>query len=569
MTSKMLIMIWLPVLTLLVDVYLISYGIIYKRRGLIAAGLSMFVALAAVAAVAFVDQIPIAMTRTESGAYIVDASGERLSTIRTADSWPMAPNFFAPNGIYVSPGRIVLLVIVGWILVRLITRPARNAESRACQSGWGLGRFILIVLLITFAMRTWSSSQEHGARDSERRERDRVAQAKLTAERAQKRAAMAATQSPLAVQTTLEQLWDRIDRPKIDLHSVDGTRVTVGPTAVIVDGAKIDPTSGHVAVASDAGHDSSSSLANTAAEIGRLLADVSAVAQHVSDGTRIVARTLLAAEEPAADHVAVPAPVAATAPAQPAKPVAAKAVGERNAVAEADASATAAATTSAPAGGHAHADTPELNERIGGELPADKPRPAWVDEHQKKVGNEVREVVVAGPYATPEECYTKTDELLKTAVYDYAATSFAHASNDELLAAVHDGDASGRASNLKLMAVEKMGIDLAYIRREIAKDEYLETVGHSVGPMKNLYTLLAFSPDVERELKVRWFDAQREARLTIIGLLSGSVLGVMGLAFSLLKIDTATKGYYSKRLFLGVPAAIIGLAALVAVFGRW
>jgi hypothetical protein len=30
------------------------------------------------------------------------------------------------------------------------------------------------------------------------------------------------------------------------------------------------------------------------------------------------------------------------------------------------------------------------------------------------------------------------------------------------------------------------------------------------------------------------------------------------LVWGLLKIDTATKGYYTKRLFLGVPAAIIG-----------
>ena len=66
----------------------------------------------------------------------------------------------------------------------------------------------------------------------------------------------------------------------------------------------------------------------------------------------------------------------------------------------------------------------------------------------------------------------------------------------------------------------------------------------------------------------RWGDFERESRLTAIGLLSGSVLGMIGLVFGLLKVDTATKGYYSKRLFLGVPAAIIGLFALAVAFGH-
>jgi hypothetical protein len=86
--------------------------------------------------------------------------------------------------------------------------------------------------------------------------------------------------------------------------------------------------------------------------------------------------------------------------------------------------------------------------------------------------------------------------------------------------------------------------------------------------MKNLYTLLAFSPDVERELRTRWSEVQREGRLTVIGLLSCSVLGFVGLAFGLLKADTATKGYYSKRLFLGVPGVIIAIITLVVMIAQ-
>ena len=46
---------------------------------------------------------------------------------------------------------------------------------------------------------------------------------------------------------------------------------------------------------------------------------------------------------------------------------------------------------------------------------------------------------------------------------------------------------------------------------------------------------------------------------------AGGVLGLLGLCYGLLKVDTWTKGYYTKRLFLGVPAAIIGLGTLLAL----
>ena len=45
--------------------------------------------------------------------------------------------------------------------------------------------------------------------------------------------------------------------------------------------------------------------------------------------------------------------------------------------------------------------------------------PAWIDEMPKKVGNTQALVVVAGEYATVEECYEKADELLKQATIDY------------------------------------------------------------------------------------------------------------------------------------------------------
>ncbi len=46
------------------------------------------------------------------------------------------------------------------------------------------------------------------------------------------------------------------------------------------------------------------------------------------------------------------------------------------------------------------------------------------------------------------------------------------------------------------------------------------------------------------------------------------VLAVLAGILLLLKIDTWTRGYYTKRLFLGVPAAIIACIALIAMIAE-
>jgi hypothetical protein len=117
----------------------------------------------------------------------------------------------------------------------------------------------------------------------------------------------------------------------------------------------------------------------------------------------------------------------------------------------------------------------------------------------------------------------------------------------------------------RLHQLQSAGITLDFIRREIAKDEYLETVERSVGPMLKLHTLVEFSPSVDRELRNYWDSYRREERLAAVGFGAGGILGLLGFVYGLLKVDTWTKGYYTKRLFLGVPAVIIGLMALLAL----
>jgi hypothetical protein len=198
------------------------------------------------------------------------------------------------------------------------------------------------------------------------------------------------------------------------------------------------------------------------------------------------------------------------------------------------------------------------------------PPPSWVEQAPKRVGHVRREVIATDEYATTEECYLAADILLQVKTYEHIRW---------LTGSPQDADKYIRLDGTTLSPSElathatglfrqlqNAGITVDYIRREIAKDEHLQTVERSIGPMKKLYTLLEFSPSVDADLRQNWEASQRQARFAFVGFGASSVLGLLGLAWGLLKVDTMTKGYYTKRLFVGVPLGILGLFGLLVLF---
>jgi hypothetical protein len=553
-----LMMLWLPITLLVAVVYLVSYGIAYKRRGLIAAGVSLFAVLVGAGALLALLSLHSSMIPSASVSYGApgtmviagtDGSSVKIDRGNLAVMTGWEPGLGIASVVVGKAAIFGLAILAGMILLPRLWRPQTGAEHRC---GWGLGRFLLIVVVVMFAARVWTASQERAAQDGANLQKQQAQHDRREAERARRHGVVSASQAPADLQASIEQLWDQINRPKIDLHAGDHegpATIAAGPANPEIKGTQ--PTTGAQAkIPAPPANSTAESLAHSAAALGQLLARVSTIASEVSDTAKFISRTLVAVDSPTeSTPAAAPPPAAAKSPAPPQSDQVRKAV-------------TNAKPVVAKSSGRGPNDAGALNERIGGDVPVNKPRPTWVDEPQKQVGNVLRQVVVAGPYATPEECYAKTDELLKIATDNYVKQFLGGMNEGRLLTTVQEGSPLVKITNFRSLALERMGIDLAYIRREIAKDEYLETVERSVGPMKNLSTLLEFSPDVERELRSRWNVLQRDARLSVIGLLSGSVLGVIGLAFGLLKIDTATKGYYSKRLFLGVPALLI-LAILI------
>jgi uncharacterized membrane protein YcjF (UPF0283 family) len=144
------------------------------------------------------------------------------------------------------------------------------------------------------------------------------------------------------------------------------------------------------------------------------------------------------------------------------------------------------------------------------------------------------------------------------AVADYMA-QFA----GDSVAAVSTNSSKDKEPKKRFVALEEMRIGIDFVRDQIVSAEYVETVQRSFGPMQKRYTEVRFGKSLKQELHRRWEDYQRRERFASVGFGAGSVLGLVGLAYGLLKVDTWTKGYYSKRLFLGVPAAIIGLIGLL------
>lgn len=214
-------------------------------------------------------------------------------------------------------------------------------------------------------------------------------------------------------------------------------------------------------------------------------------------------------------------------------------------------------------------------------------KPAWIDDPPKRTGNVRREVIATDEYATADECYQAADVYLLFKTYNHVrelqglpyqeghlpSVSF---QNGMILA---DGQpvATGRQNpqwiDARARYLSDLGVGLDYIRREIvAKDpkdnescEYLESVDRFVGPMKKLYMQMAFTPDIDRGLMENLSAYARQGRIGMVGTGAASVLALLTMVWGLLKVDTATKGYYSKWLFIGVPLAIIGGASLLWV----
>jgi hypothetical protein len=176
--------------------------------------------------------------------------------------------------------------------------------------------------------------------------------------------------------------------------------------------------------------------------------------------------------------------------------------------------------------------------------PAPDNRPEWLDQGYFRVGDVVRRVVSAGPYATIEECELAMRSEIDNAVCRHVATLVGE----------------------QPVSMAAIGITPAFVMRECVVDQYAEQRESETGfTVWNQYARLEFSPSIDNRLIDRFQATERTRRVAGVALAGGGVMGLLAVVLGLLRLDTATKGYYTKRLFIGVPVAIIAVLGLLAM----
>ncbi len=175
--------------------------------------------------------------------------------------------------------------------------------------------------------------------------------------------------------------------------------------------------------------------------------------------------------------------------------------------------------------------------------PAKPERPEWVDQELFRSGNVVRRTVSAGPFATLEECEQELLSKIDDAVCRQVKT----------------------LTGTQPAGLSSIDVTQPYVMSECLVDQYAEQSKTKTGfEVWNQHVLLEFTPTVDNYLLNQFYTSQRYDRVSKVAMGGGGVLGLLAVVLGMLRLDTATKGYYTKRLFIGVPVAIIGALGLLA-----
>jgi len=193
--------------------------------------------------------------------------------------------------------------------------------------------------------------------------------------------------------------------------------------------------------------------------------------------------------------------------------------------------------------------------------------PAWVHTPPKRVGRVYRRTVVSDPFSTDRECQGQLDDRMMGITCQYI---------DDLLGTGRHSDSGDPMPDAQRARrrLARMKITPAYLRRTVCTDEYHEYVetpvnelaGADMGRMRRIHLLMEFGDDVRTDIKDRWREAELVGRLSAVGGGVALLMGCVAIVFGYLKLDTATKGYYTRRLQLVAGLVTIALLGVLAMF---
>jgi len=92
---------------------------------------------------------------------------------------------------------------------------------------------------------------------------------------------------------------------------------------------------------------------------------------------------------------------------------------------------------------------------------------------------------------------------------------------------------------------------------------FIEEVDWTYGPMYRAHVLLDLSPEKRDVLLATWHETLLRQRMTQIGGGLAFVLVCVATLFSYLRLDDATRGYYSRWLLTGAFGVVAGSAAVL------
>lgn len=179
--------------------------------------------------------------------------------------------------------------------------------------------------------------------------------------------------------------------------------------------------------------------------------------------------------------------------------------------------------------------------------------PAWVTAPTGKQPDGSYHIIVkSGPFKTRIECDQELRSLVALGVDHYVELLLGR---ETVRRAMGDGF---RGSTL-LSASE-----LDNLVRQ-SWEEHGEAA-YPVGEVVTVHALVAFAPQVQRRIEMRFHEQVSRARSwqAIIG--SGSLLGLLATVYGYLRLDMLTRGYYTRRLRLAAAAMILAIVGGTAAY---
>jgi hypothetical protein len=253
----------------------------------------------------------------------------------------------------------------------------------------------------------------------------------------------------------MQELWEKLNQPQIKLETgekVATMSVGDGPNKMEL---RADGPSG-ATMALPVSEKTAESLARSISRLERMMGQVSDVAEQVSDVGTLIGRAMVVLNDSLESQSGSEKPIAGVAPRKPAEPAPAAAMVDAKVK-------VAAAQTSAELDGEPQVDAVDSSSDGA---------PAWIDDPPTRIGNTWRQVIIAGDYATIDECNRVADIYLLLATYNHLQQLIGNSLSDESLPALSlRGDdvyaggepvvLAGRPADhrLKLLATMGIGVD--------------------------------------------------------------------------------------------------------------